>query len=443
MHQFTRWITVSIMFLMAAASAAAQYEVIYNFGSLANDGIRPSAPLVIGEGRVLYGTTEYGGNAGSGTVFSLTPPASPGGPWTEQVLYSFSGGSDGGVAYASLVIGNGGVLYGATGYGGTGSCNYDGLKGCGVVFSLTPPISPGGTWTEAVLYDFTGGYDGAFPNAVVLDNGGVLYGTTAGGGNACPLVVFPGCGTVFSLTPPAAPGGPWALKVLDEFNNGSGPANPIGGLLISGGVVYGTTFSGGAESCLGTCGTVFSLTPPTAQDGLWSEEVLYNFPSDLADGANPTGAVVMANGVLYGTTLNGGSGACSATGLGGCGVVFSLSPRSASSGAWTETVLHSFNTKGHCSNGAVVNGGVAIGRNGTLYGTTNCSRPNEGGGVYSLTPPTSPGGPWDETTLHDFMNVANGATPYATVAIGEDGVLYGTTYYGGTYGSGVVFALKP
>ena len=101
---------------------------------------------MIGACGVLYGTTWLDGS-GSGTVFQLTPPASPGGAWTETTLYSFTGGSDGGNPVASLVIGDGGVLYGTSSGGGASNA--------GTVFALKPPTSAGGSWTETVLYSFT------------------------------------------------------------------------------------------------------------------------------------------------------------------------------------------------------------------------------------------------------------------------------------------------
>jgi uncharacterized repeat protein (TIGR03803 family) len=149
---------------------------------------------------VLYGTTEEGGtgtggtgfacSSGCGTVFSLTPPATPGGAWTETVLHDFAfTGGDGAVPEAGVVIGTSGVLYGTTAYGGASDA--------GTVFSLTPPASPGGAWTETVLHDFTGGSDGRYPEAgVAMGKSGGLFGTTdLGGAGTC------NCGTVFALKP--------------------------------------------------------------------------------------------------------------------------------------------------------------------------------------------------------------------------------------------------
>lgn len=117
----------------------------------------------------------------------MTPPSSPDASWTYKVLHNFGFQNDG---PQGVVIGRGGVFYGASAGGG---------QGLGSVFSLTPPASPGGVWTETVLYNFTGGTDGSQPNAVVIGPGGLLFGTTTNGGTGSSC--FTGCGTVISLTP--------------------------------------------------------------------------------------------------------------------------------------------------------------------------------------------------------------------------------------------------
>ena len=220
------------------------------------DGISAKGGLVIGTGGILYGTTSGGGNSNAGTVFSLKPPTAPGAGWTETVLYSFTGGSDG-TGPAGLVIGTG-KLYGTTSGGGNANV--------GTVFSLTPPTAPGAGWTQAVLYSFTGGSDGAAPAGVVIGAHDVLYGTTSGGGNA-------NVGTIFSLKPPTAPGAGWTQAVLYSFTGGSDGAGPTGVEVGSGGVLRGTTSGGGTSNA----GTVFSLTPPTAPGGSWTQAVLYSF----------------------------------------------------------------------------------------------------------------------------------------------------------------------
>jgi uncharacterized repeat protein (TIGR03803 family) len=121
-------------------------------------------------------------------VFALTPPASPGGAWTEQILYSFTGENgvtgDGYNPETKLAFGPGGSAYETTPGGGI-------APGHAIVFSPTPPESPEGNWTETVLHAFTGA-DGSGPGAVILGEGGVLYGTTVSGGSG-------GFGTVFGL----------------------------------------------------------------------------------------------------------------------------------------------------------------------------------------------------------------------------------------------------
>jgi uncharacterized repeat protein (TIGR03803 family) len=143
----------------ASPGGAWTKATLYNFNGTPDGSSPYYSGVVIGKKGTLYGTTLFGGTAGYGTVFELRPPASPGGVWTEVVLHSFAGGSDGELPYAGLAIGSGPggypVLYGTTTYGGTGPCTVN-YPGCGTVFSLTPPASPSGAWTEAVLHNFTG-----------------------------------------------------------------------------------------------------------------------------------------------------------------------------------------------------------------------------------------------------------------------------------------------
>lgn len=135
-------------------------------------------------------------------MFQLIPPSTPGGTWTENVIYSFPGvNGDGSIpSQGSLVVDKNGVPYGTTQCGGTGStagfpCLAYNVTGSGTVFSLTPPTTPGGAWTETILHNFTGGADGAVPVAGLTPGpNGVLYGTASQGGSS-------GNGTVFSIKP--------------------------------------------------------------------------------------------------------------------------------------------------------------------------------------------------------------------------------------------------
>jgi len=216
---------------------------------------------------------------GSG-VFSLTPPASPGGPWTDNRLFTFNPPVDGGAN--AVVIGSGGVLYSNTTFGGP--------ENIGIVFSLTPPASPGGSWTENVLYN--SGIGG-----LVIGHGGVFYGVWPG------LDGIEGLnGTVLSLTPPATPGDPWTPSVIHEFPSGTGEDvySPDDVMVAPNGMLIGAAASGGAGA-----GGVFLLTPPASPGGAWSE-VAAHFPHNGSEGRIPSFAV-LGRDVIYGSTVSGGS----------------------------------------------------------------------------------------------------------------------------------------
>ena len=128
--------------------------VLYSFKGGA-DGSNPAAGVIF-DGTSLVGTTPLGGASSFGTVFEITPPKKKGGPWTEAILYSFTGRADGGKPYSGLLL-KAKSLYGTTLDGGPSSQ--------GAVFEVTPPAVAGGAWTETVLYGFTGHADGGKPYA--------------------------------------------------------------------------------------------------------------------------------------------------------------------------------------------------------------------------------------------------------------------------------------
>lgn len=222
-----------IIFKLAADGTET---VLYAFTG-GSDGNNPEASLIEDKAGNLYGTTEAGG-VRYGTIFKLAPDG------TKTILYAFAGGSDAAYPIASLKMDKAGNLYGTTLYGGgSTNCEY----GCGAVFEL----SPGGA--ETVLHAFTGGTDGAYPSAgLVEDSAGDLYGTTAGGG-------VHNQGTIFELTP----GGTETL--LRSFRAPQG-ANIVAGLIKDKvGTLYGTASDGGGHhtaACrYGGCGTVFKFRP--------------------------------------------------------------------------------------------------------------------------------------------------------------------------------------
>ena len=368
--------TVFLLKPPVKAGEAWNEVVLHHFGS-ENDGKYPVGELVFDKAGSLYGATTYGG-AGHGSVFKLTPPATGGDVWTESVLYRFRGADDGANPWSGLVFDDSGALYGTTLWGGTHSR--------GAVFRLTPPRTAGGEWRESILYSFRGGDDGVGPKArLVLDAGGALYGTTESGGASDR-------GTVFKLTPPAKAGGAWIKSTLYSFLGGADGAEPFSAV-VSGpdGSLYGATYyGGGARNCSGGCGIVFQLKPPAENAGKWTESVLYKFQGGANDGGNPSGVIMAADGSLF--------GAANSRGANLCGVVFQLSPPAKGSAAWKETILYNFPTPAAPDPGGrtqgsdvaekgardISYGGLALGRDGALFGVSPKGGVHQMGVVYEL-----------------------------------------------------------
>jgi uncharacterized repeat protein (TIGR03803 family) len=343
-------------------------SVLHSFGA-GTDGSNPSAPLIFDAAGNLYGTTEYGGgssacNGGCGVVFKLQPNSS--GSWTESVLHRFANVADGAFPFGSLVFDVARNLYGTTGGGGGGT-----------VFRLEP--NSDGSWTESVLYRFTGGTDGAIPiGSLIFDaEGKNLYGMTQqGGGGACGI----GCGTVFRLEPNSD--GSWTESVLYRFTGGTDGAFPTAGSLIfdAAGNLYGMTGVGGCPTCGAGgsgCGTVFRLKANA--DGSWTESVIHRFDNRSGASPNAAGLTSDVSGNLYGTTSGGGSTNCAG---GGCGTVFRLKPNS---NGWTYSVLHYFfGEPAETPIGNLVPHNTVL----SLYGTTvNCgTNISCKGVVFEITP---------------------------------------------------------
>jgi uncharacterized repeat protein (TIGR03803 family) len=315
------------VFRLVHAKSGWVLYTLYSFQG-GQDGANPQARVLFGPDGTLYGTTAYGGDAGSGTVFNLRPPATSCRaaqcPWIETVLYRFTGGSDGGEpGFGELAFDLAGNIYGTTSYGGMGCHAYG---GCGVVFELT---RSGGGWTESVLYRFTGGSDGFSPfSGVTFDRAGNLYGTTVLGGSDEG-------GTLYQLI---ASGSGWTETTLHSFGASGDGSSPYGGLIIDQqGNLYGTTFYNGIVYQLQSFGSN------------WKYNILY-----VLGGQGPYDAPTMdAAGNLYGTTFGGGF----------VGNVFKLTP---GAGGWTYTDLHDFNGR----DGVEPVGGVVLDPSGNIYGTT-------------------------------------------------------------------------
>jgi uncharacterized repeat protein (TIGR03803 family) len=280
------------------------------------------------------------------------------------------------------------------------------------------------------LRSFQSGIDGAYPASnLVFDRSGNLYGTTSRGGG-CGGV---GCGTVFELSPPTAPGGAWTEQVIYSFQGGRDGASPVGNLAIDAkGNLYGVT--AGSGKCT-FCGTVFKLVPPTVSGGAWTEHIVDYFQNNSSDGMGPAAGPTRHEG-LYGTTQFGGQL--------GQGTVYQVT---AGAGGPTETVLYSFG-----SDPADVEplAGVIFDKAGNLYGSASGSGSGQGGTVFELQPPSQTGGNWTEIVLHTFTGGTDGLLPMGLL-LRRAGTLYGTTGLGGggggttcgSTGCGVVFAITP
>jgi uncharacterized repeat protein (TIGR03803 family) len=414
--------------VFAVEASASREEVIYRFQG-GSDGYYPTGSLLQDKAGNLYGTTVEGGTRllcgenypiGCGTVFQLTPPANPSGEWVETVLYRFQGGADGNFPTGNLVADGNGNLYGTTGGGGAGDN--------GTVFELERPSSPNGTWTHNVLYDFLGvpsgrgDGDGSFPMSVVFDASGNLYGTTVGGGHCTSFEGMVSCyGTVFELVPPTQPGGLWTESVLHRFAV-AGLSNPQASVILDEkGNLYGTTYVGTQGG-----GGVYKLRRPDSSGEGWAAKTLFDFdimsgPPYFPEGGAPDDTLIFdGKGNLYGTTLIGGSA--------NAGAVFELAPATAG-GAWTETVLYSFQSTG---DGNSPEANLIFDQAGNLYGTTSMGGEFRNGIVFRLTPPASEGGEWGETILHGFGSGSDGKQPTGGLIYGLDGALYGTASQGGS-----------
>lgn len=374
--------------VMPYVSEAKGFRVVHAF--VGSDGEAPYSRLLPGLNGSFYGTTFAGGAGnclgGCGTVFNL---ASDG---TETVLYSFLAGSDGDFPSAGVIADAAGNLYGTTSEGGGSGC--DGL-GCGTIYKLSPDGS------EEILYSFKGGTDGANPlGGLIADASGNLYGTTVNGGSTKDCNFHVGCGTAFKLAPDGSE------TVLFAFEREKDGENPQGGVIAdSSGNLYGTTLYGGVNND----GLVYRLAP----DG--SETILYAFRGG-SDGNWPYGDLSMDKaGNLFGTTQYGGSHSV--------GTVFRISPDG------TETLLHSFDPDtGEGYNPAA---GVILDSRGNLYGTTfegghSAACMGGCGTIFRLAPDGT------YSVLHALM-AKQGAFPSASLALGREGSLYGTAPSGGLH----------
>lgn len=357
--------------------AEGRETILYSFPA-APDGANPYAGLSRDSAGNLYGTTYQGGPSGAGTVFKVNSNGQ------ETVLYSFTGGIDGGFPYAGVITDSGGNVYGTTYYGG--------IANAGLVFKVDP------NGHETVLYSFSGQTDGGYPYAgLIRDSAGNLYGTARSGGRW-------GRGVVYKLDA----GG--QETVLYSFTGGADGGTPEAGVISDpAGNLYGTASFGGSSGW----GVVYKL------DRSGQYTVLHSFTNG-SDGAGPYGGVIRDSaGNLYGTTYSGGTA--------GAGVAYKIDA------SGNETVLYTFRNG---ADGGLPRSGLVIDAAGNLFGTTLIGGWFNNGVVFTLNASGR------QTVLHNFAGGSDGSNPYSGLVLDPAGNLYGTTYSGGKQGSGTVYRVQ-
>jgi uncharacterized repeat protein (TIGR03803 family) len=399
----------TLLFVLAVsltAATATTTDVIFSCEE--DEGEYADTDLETDDAGNIYGTTVLGGDFGGGTVFQLSPTADG---WVHTVLYSFTGGADGGEPYKGVTLDRKGNLYGTAVTGGSGNCE----GGCGVAYRLS---NTGGTWTQTVIHAFTGGNDGSGPGArVTVDGAGNIYGMTPTGGAY-------GLGTIYKIHQ-ASPE-VWTLNVIHAFTGGTdGATGSAGRMILRGGRLYGAATAGGRHGS----GVVFELTSRGL--GEWDFKTIYSFKGQ-PDGSFPYGALLIdRSGYIYGTTYYGG--------VNGIGSVYKLSPTAAPRrfGEWKEEVIYSFQ-QGTDGNSPISN--LVFDAASNLYGTT--SEGGLGSGtIFKLSPVGA--GKWTETVVHAFEGPPDGGFAYNGMVVDQSGNFYGATVHGGENDDGSVYNFIP
>ncbi len=387
---------VMVMGVMAGSLSAQTVTVLHIFPftkdngtglvSTNSDGTSVVAPLLV-SGNMLYGMASAGGLNGNGTIFSMALNGS-----NFMVLHTFaavsgspSTNADGAAPQGGLILSSN-TLYGTAQYGGRG--------GWGTIFSMD---TNGSNFT--VLRAFTNQPDGAWPEANLLLAGGTLYGTTDAGGTGLGV----GYGTIFSMNINGS-----NFVVLHAFTVSPDGQNPVAGLALSGGTLYGTTQTGGTNGF----GTVFSFG--TNSGNYLRLRSFTNSP----DGHNPEAGLVVLGNRLYGTTASGGTN--------NNGTVFSMGTNGAN---YTTLRVFTNNPDGSSPRGSWALSG------GTLYGITASGGTNGLGSIYSIN---TNGGNY--TVLHSYAIIPDGFSPLGGLTLANN-TLYGSSSQGGG-GIGTILGLS-
>ena len=355
---------------------------IHDFG-IGNDGQNPDGSFFQASNGLLYGMTSNGGNNNYGTIFSYNISTG-----IETVLHNFGNGTDGIRPFGSLLQANNGVLYGMTNQGGS--------NGFGIIFSYNISNS---SYTD--IHNFSGGTtDGSSPyGSLIQASNGLLYGTTYTGGTD-------NYGTIFNFNISNS-----SYSDIYNFNGGTTDgSSPNGSLIqVNNGLLYGMTWIGGSNNV----GTIFSYNISTGKDS-----ILHNF-GNATDGAYPGSSLVQAsNGLLYGVSGDGGTN--------GFGTIFSYNISTA-----TETDLHDFHP---ITDGIYPQGQLIQANNNLIYGMTGEGGTDGYGTIFNYNISTD-----TETYIYDFASGADGIAPQGSLIQANNGLLYGMTTAGGTYGAGTIF----
>jgi uncharacterized repeat protein (TIGR03803 family) len=398
---------VLFLLLLFSTFASAGEKVPYSFQG-GTRGFYPAGPLVLDEAGNFYGTTTSGGKDGFGTVFELSPDGHGG--WTETILHSFTGGSDGQDPMPALILDGHGNLFGTTGEGS--SCS----PYCGSVFELSP-LAKG--WRFTLLHSFQGKNEGGYvATGLTIDASGNLYGTTSYFGPK-------GYGTVFELSHSTSG---WKLTTLHAFGFDADGADPAGTLVLnSSGTIYGVTQWGGGGS---DAGVFYSLS--LNAKGKWIEKVLYTFQGGK-DGAQVTGLISDQHGSLYGVSDI-------PTGFGSA---FRFTENH--DGTWIKKTIYGFRAESS-GNASSPQGNVVLDKAGNAYGLA-VGGENHDGSLYELALESN--GKFDEMQLYSFQGGSDGRSPMGPLVMDGSGNLYGVTQIGGgrgcdgDNGCGTVFEYAP
>ncbi len=422
------------------------HEVLHSFSPATGDGRNPTTALIQGNDGALYGTTEYGGADGAGTVFKASTDGVG-----YRVIHSFrTSGGPGFYPTSALVQGKDGALYGATRGGAT--------KPGGIVFRLNPDGS-----RFKVLHEFDASdANGWNPTTLMQASDGTLCGTTAYGAAGSEGTIFrlspDGTGftvlhrfTTYVGTPTLVQGRDGALYGTTPYDSGGAGSGlgtvfrlntdgtgytvlhafdllaasaaylPTAAPLVQGsdGFLYGTTEAGGTNSL----GVVFRLTTNGAGFSL-----LHHFSADTTGGRTSpgmSGLLQLRDGFLCGSIQDGG--------VSGNGAIFKLNTNGVDF-----ALIYSFSPWG--GDGQHPSAGLLRGKDGALYGVAQDGGSANLGSVFRLNPDGS-----DYTLLHHFQtNNAGGLKPGTALVQGDDGTLYGATWRGGgTNDAGTIFKLAP